>query len=141
MTTVRQKELGVLGGIAIFSLGMFLGHYLTQSAGEPASQPDITTLAPDRLSKAPPRTEVFLNDDGIECIRDTLTGALSCNFVKYEEAIKACEEEQLAKNTFVGDGGKEITFPLLEGECEAKVKIEAVEAHRLAEERARIVWH
>ncbi len=135
-----RKEAAVVGAILIFITGTGLG-YLTGSHDQPTEDNAGEGLA-SREAPAPlERYETFINGAGIECIRDNIAGALSCNFVKFESAVKACEDTQLAKNTFVNKKGETVVFPLIAGECEAKVRLEAKQAFALAEEHRNHVWY
>lgn len=134
----------ITGAIIIFSVGIALGHSLGESAKQPRlGTEDVVTATESGTDDkaAPPRYEKFINGDGVLCMRDNQAGGLSCDFAKYNAAVKACEDAQLEKNTYLDKNGETLIFPLMEGECEAKVKTEVVEAFELALARSKIVWH
>lgn len=131
-----SRELAITSAIALFAMGLGVGHLLT---GDSTDSSVKTTALPEKQVKAEetPRYEVFISPIGAECLRDNHKGSLSCNFVKFESAVSACETVQLAKNTFLDKEGETVVFPLIAGECEAKVKREAMQALALEEEHRR----
>ena len=131
-----NRKLAVISAVVLFASGWGIGHVVTGATDVPTDQP-IDLSATLRKDEELPRYETFISPMGAECLRDNRKGSLSCNYVKLEAAIGACEASQLAKNTFLNKDGETVVFPLIAGECEAKVKREAIQALALEEDYRR----